>query len=142
MKQTNETRADHARIRMIDRTIRKDEKINPQERKRLLQKRAKRELEAAGYGLKKLQGGGFLLIDGETEETLAEFETIEELGLACGLWGEDATEGDRDPETGRDTPETAAIREKVKTLVPKRAPQSRGASTHNRAGHLHTDEDS
>lgn len=106
-------------------------RLNPQEKKRLLQKRAKRELEARGYGVKKLQGGGFLVINGETEKPICEFETIEQLGRVFGLWGEDipdavtdyadeilATTGkwmkppDRDPKTGLDTPETAAIRER------------------------------
>lgn len=107
--------------------------INPQEKKRLLQKRAKRELEKAGYGLKKLQSGEYLVIDGETEKTLAKFKNIEQVGQCFGLWGGeipdevvDWTEEvldktgkwikppDTDPFTGRDTPEAAAVREKVK----------------------------
>ena len=108
-------------------------RLNPQEKKRLLQKRAKCELEAAGYGLKKLQGGGFLVINGETEEVLAQFDDIERLGQVFGLWGEDVSDAliehseavlertgkwpkppDKDPQTGKDTPETAAVREKIK----------------------------
>ncbi len=107
-------------------------RLNPQERKRLLQRRAKRMLERRGFGLKKLQGGGYIVINGETEDALAKFEDIEILGQAFGLWGADTPEEmlaeedeilrnggpwkhppDRDPETGLDTPETAAVREKL-----------------------------
>ena len=105
--------------------------LNPQEKKRLLQRRAKRELEAAGYGLKKLQSGGYLVIDGQTEKPIAEFDDIDQVGQVFGFWGEDNPDAvtdytdkvlaetgkwlkppDRDPKTGLDTPETAAIRER------------------------------
>lgn len=120
------TKSEEARSRMIARMMREDKKLNPQERKRLLQHRAKRLLEEAGYGLKKKQDA-FLVIDGESEEVLAEFESIEQVGKAFGFWGNDVpdteTENagqwqkppDRD-ETGTDTPETAAVREKLSML--------------------------
>ena len=71
------------------------------------------------------------MIDGKTEDVLAEFQTIEQLGQTFNLWGQDfstraineseesASETgiwqklpDRDPRNGLDTPETAAIRER------------------------------
>ena len=88
--------------------------LNPQERKRLLAKRAKRILEASGFGLKKTQDGKYYVLDGETEELLAEFEDIESLGIAFNLWSP-SNNGlfERDKETGLDTPELAAVRERV-----------------------------
>ena len=91
--------------------------MNPQERKRLLFKRAKRELEERGFGLKKSQSGEFTLVNGETEEPIAQFKTIEQVGAVLGLWGTpmiDPEHPDRDVLSGRDTPETAAVREKMK----------------------------
>ncbi len=105
---------------------------NPQEKKRLLQKKLKRELEKAGYGLKKLQDGSFIVIYGDTEEVIVKFKDIEDAGRTFGLWGHDLPETaykdaeatvratgkwpmppSKDPLTGLDTPETAAIREKI-----------------------------
>lgn len=91
--------------------------MNPQERKRYLFRRAKRMLEARGFGVKKVQSGGFILIDGESEKPIGQFETIEKLGAVLGLWGlplPNPEQPDHDVATGLDTPETAAIREKIK----------------------------
>jgi len=74
-------------------------------------------LEARGFGLKRVQSGGFILINGESEEPLAQFETIEKLGAVLGLWGlplPDPERPDHDVATGLDTPETAAVRERMK----------------------------
>ena len=106
--------------------------LNPQEKKRLLQKRAKRELEKAGYGMKRLQDGTYIVFYGDTEEPIVQFKDIEEVGQLFGLWGEDIPEAvtdwtedvlaktghwlkppDKDPLSGLDTPETAAVREKL-----------------------------
>lgn len=62
-------------------------RANPQERKRLLFQLAKTELEGRGYALKKQQSGGFLLLNGETEDVLAEFPDIETVGQKMALWG-------------------------------------------------------
>ena len=112
-------------------------KLNPMEKKRLLKKRAKRELEAVGYGLKEKQNGNFLVVNGETEVPFVECENIEQVGRIFGLWGEDTDDSvltyaklikqqagkpiiipDRDA-SGKDTPETAAIREKIHKTPPR-----------------------
>lgn len=107
--------------------------INPEEQKRLLMKRAKRALEAAGYFVKHQQDGTYIVGNAETEKPLVKFQSIERLGQFFGLWGNaipDALEDyadeildktghwkkppDKDPLTGLDTPSTAALREKLK----------------------------
>lgn len=96
---------------------------NPQARKRFLFRRAKRMLERRGLGLKKLQSGGFIVIDGENEEKLAEFKTIEELGPAYGLWGYQIPNEEhpsKDAVTGMQTPHEAAL---VESLKPPKPPK-------------------
>jgi len=107
--------------------------INPEERKRLLQKRAKRKLEDAGYFMKRQQDGTYIVGNAETEEPLVRFQSIERLGQFFGLWGNPIPDAvtdyaeeildktghwmrppARDPLTGLDTPETAAVRENIK----------------------------
>lgn len=104
--------------------------MNPQEKKRLLERRAKRMLEESGFGMKKTQTGSYSVIDGKSEKILAQFDDIEQLGETLGLWGGELPESaykyaefvarhtgkwpkppDKDPETGMDTPTTAAVRE-------------------------------
>lgn len=89
--------------------------MNLAEKERLLRDRAKRKLNAAGYHLK-AQGGGFLVLNAETGRVYTHFESIQRLGKAFGLWGDTAV-ADRDSE-GRDTPETAAIRERARKNAP------------------------
>jgi len=105
-------------------------RMNAQERKRLLQKRARRELKAAGYSLK--QENGCITVFGKTGKAIAEFEDIVRLGQVFGLWGSDVMCDDstvppaRDPATGKDSPELAAVREKMKeTAPPPRKPSAK-----------------
>ena len=96
--------------------------MNPQERKRLLKKRARRELEKAGYSLK--QENGCITVFGKTGKAIAEFEDIVRLGQVFGLWGSDVMCDDstvppaRDPAAGKDSPELAAVREKMHETAP------------------------
>lgn len=111
--------------------------LNDQERERLLQQRAARELEAAGYALTEAENGAFLLLNAKTRETIAQFESIERLGMVMGLWGEDADQAaapklgrwippSRDAKTGLDSPELAAVREKARRNEPPLAKPNKG----------------
>ena len=94
--------------------------------------RLKRELEEAGYMVKKSQDGTVSVLDGKTKSVYVSGISVQDAGRIFGLWGNEvltdqqAAENEQeakikghwkkppdiDPTTGLDTPETAAIREK------------------------------
>lgn len=98
--------------------------FNPAEKNKLLVRRARRELEKAGYELRQREGS-FLVLNAKSQKPLAQFESIEDLGKIFGLWGDDlpATPDYSGPpgrdSQGRDTPELAAVREKAYKPVPR-----------------------
>ena len=87
--------------------------MNPAQNKRALAKRAKRLLEDAGYELQKKQDGSFLVLDAETQETIVTFEDIKTLGEVFSFWGPPSGVFERDPETGLDPSNLAALRESL-----------------------------
>lgn len=108
-------------------------RLNPAERDRLLSARLKRELEARGYLEKKSMDGTVTILDGKTKQIYVTGISVEDAGRLFQFWGEDVPEAlvehaesvadktgrwpkppDRDPWTGLDTPEAAAVREKCK----------------------------
>ena len=108
-------------------------RLNPAERDRLLSARLKRELEARGYIVKKSMDGTVTILDGKTKQVYMTGISVEDAGRLFQLWGEDVPEAtvehaeavadktgkwpkppDRDPRTGLDTPEAAAVREKCR----------------------------
>ena len=118
--------------------------MNDKERKLLLQERAARELEAAGYALTEAENVAYLLQNAKTQETIAQFESIEQLGKVMGLWGEDADQAaapkpgrwippSRDTKTGLDTPDLAAVREKMKTTAPPKQTPKKGRQPSGKA---------
>lgn len=114
-------------------------RLKPQEKEDLLQKRAARELEAAGYGMKHLEDGSFIVFSPKSGKTLAQFEDIIQLGQVFGLWGEDGSSDDpidppaRDPKTGKDSPDLAAVREKLKITAPAQKTPNKGRQPSGKA---------
>ena len=106
--------------------------FNPAEKERLLSARLKRDLEKAGYLVKKSMDGTVTVLDGKTKALYISGISVQDAGRLFGLWGnealtdqeaaENAREAkitgrwkkppDIDQQTGLDTPETAAVREK------------------------------
>ena len=107
--------------------------LSPAEKERLLAAVLKRELEAAGYFVRKSADGSIAVLDSDQQPIFSGASVIE-AGQIFSLWGGESVSErkaeqlereahktghwrkpqDHDPKTGLDTPETAAVREKLK----------------------------